>query len=229
LDDALKYSCNIFFYHAGLETGEAKIVRMARQLGMGESTGMVLPWESAGLVPSSQWKRQRGLGAWTKGDTVNLSIGQGYLLVTPLQVAVLGACLGSDGIWRSPSMVRRLTGAGSEDDPRLVPFAREINVAKENLQCLKLGMMKVVNDKDATGYSAHLDNVQVAGKTGTVQTVSDRANKKDHAWFMGYAPAQNPRVALAVGGEGAGTGGLAAAPIAREVFTAYFTQGVSRQ
>ena len=220
LEEALKYSCNVFFYRAGLQTGETRIQAMAGAFGLGAKTGILLPNEASGLLPMEEWKRAHGLGAWKKGDTVNLAIGQGYMLVTPIQMAELGACLGSGGIWRTPMIVR--------NDARFAPFAREISLNRENLKKILQGMIRVVNDKDATGYSAHLDNIVAAGKTGTVQTHLDRANKKDHAWFVGFAPAEDPKIAISVIAEGAGSGGLAAAPIAREIFKAYFKENLSR-
>ena len=227
LEEAMKYSCNVFFYHTGLETGPTRIEAMARAFGLGSRTGFLLQGESAGLMPNQEWKKKNGFGAWTKGDTVNLSIGQGALLVTPLQMAVLSATFASGGIWRVPMIVRPMGGMASSGDEgaadsRLAPFAREISLEKENIGKIARGMTRVVNDKDATGYAAHLENVVIAGKTGTVQTTSDRTNKKDHAWFVGFAPAENPRIALAVVVEGSGSGGLIAAPVAREVMRAYF-------
>lgn len=224
LEEALKYSCNVYFYHAALDTGQSRIEAMARAFGLGERTGFVLPGESAGLLPAPEWKKKMGLGSWTKGDTVNFSIGQGYLTVTPLQLAVLGASLGDGGIWRTPMIVSKVEGMDDANDPRFAPFAREIAVEKQNLEKIRKGMIRVVNDKDATGYSGHLDNVVAAGKTGTVQTTSNRANKKDHAWFVGFAPADKPRIALAVIVEQAGSGGMAAAPVAKEIFKAYFQE-----
>ncbi len=219
LEEALKYSCNVFFYHTGLETGQIRIEAMARAFGLGSRTGFLLSGESAGLLPNQAWKKKNGYGAWTKGDTVNFSIGQGSLLVTPLQMAVLGATFASGGIWRAPMIVRQ---TGEIEDSRLAPFAREIVLEKENIGKIRRGMVRVVNDKDATGYAAHLEGVLIAGKTGTVQTTSDRTNKKDHAWFVGFAPAENPRMAMAVVVEGSGSGGMVAAPVAREVMRAYF-------
>ncbi len=225
LEEALKYSCNVFFYHAGLETGPSRIERVARTFGLGEKTGIVLPGESAGLVPSPEWKKKNRLGTWTKGDTANFSIGQGYLLVTPLQMAVLGAALGNGGVWRSPVLVKNNPSGEESEVSHSSQTSWEISLRPENLEKLKRGMIRVVNDKDATAYSAYLEKMISAGKTGTVQTSSDRASKKDHAWFVGYAPAENPRIVVAVIVEGAGTGGSAAAPLAKELFKVYFKLG----
>ncbi len=219
MEEALKYSCNVFFYHAGLQTGETRIQAMVRAFGLGDRTGIALPGEAHGLLPTEEWKKINGLGSWRKGDTVNLAIGQGYMLVTPIQMAAMGAALGSGGIWRTPIIVR---------EPRAAPFAREISVEKENLKKVRQGMIRVVNDKDATGYAAHLDNILIAGKTGTAQTRADRKSKKDHAWFVGFAPAEAPRIAVAVVLEGVGSGGLNAAPAAKQLFETYFKGSLAR-
>ncbi len=222
LEEALKYSCNVYFYHAGLDIGQQRIEAVSRAFGLGERTGIVLPNEYAGVVPGPAWKKSRGLGGWSKGDTVNVSIGQGYFLVTPLQLAAAASALGSGGIWRMPLLIRGKEDEGHAADSRSAPFAREITLDKANVTEMRKAMIRVVNDKDATGYSGHLDNVTIAGKTGTVQTSSDRASKRDHALFAGFAPAENPKLAIAVVVETAGTGGMAAAPVAREMFRQYF-------
>ncbi len=222
LEEALKYSCNVYFYHAGLDIGQQRIEAMCRAFGLGERTGIVLPNEYAGVVPGPAWKKSRGLGGWSKGDTVNASIGQGYFLVTPLQLAATVSAMGTGGIWRMPLLIRAKEDEGHAPDPRSAPFAREITLDKANVKEMRKAMIRVVNDKDATGHSGRLPDVLIAGKTGTVQTSSDRASKRDHAWFAGFAPAENPKLAVAVVVETAGTGGMAAAPVAREMFRQYF-------
>ncbi|MGI6252715.1 MAG: penicillin-binding protein 2 [Aminivibrio sp.] len=179
---ALQDSCDVYFYQAGLKLGITKLLKWCSLFGLGAPTGIDLPGEAGGTVGGPDWKKARLKETWYHGDTVNYSIGQGFLLTTPLQIARLYAAVANGGRLVRP----RLLYAGEEDDPVLP-------VSKENLNQIKKGLDYVV--KRGTGRRAGSYGISVAGKTGTAQN----AHGPDHALFAGYAPADSPRyVAVAV-------------------------------
>ena len=179
---ALQDSCDVYFYQAGLKLGITKLLKWCSLFGLGAPTGIDLPGEAGGTVGGPDWKKARLKETWYHGDTVNYSIGQGFLLTTPLQIARLYAAVANGGRLVRP----RLLYAGEEDDPVLP-------VSKENLNQIKKGLDYVI--KRGTGRRAGSYGISVAGKTGTAQN----AHGPDHALFAGYAPADSPRyVAVAV-------------------------------
>lgn len=233
LYEALKYSCNTFFYQLGLKVGPERITRVAEAFGLGDLTGSGLTGEKAGLVPSAAWKRTALRDRWHAGDTVSLAIGQGLITVTPLQVARLTAAVANRGTLWKPRLVRRVEG------PDRTLIAREREVAQGQVELapvvfefLHRALWGVVND-GGTGKAARLPDLAVAGKTGTAQTQGFRSDAerkrrdRDHAWFLGWAPADDPQAVVVVFAERVGTGGQIAAPIAREVFRAIFLETVA--
>ncbi len=227
LHQALVHSCNVYFYHLGKELGIESIARQARQLGLGEPTGLNLP-EEGGLIPDEAWSRRVRGTPWYPGETISVSIGQGPVLVTPLQLAVLIGALGS-GRFVPPRLVRSIDGeAVAPAGP-----GRSLELSPRTVQILRRALRGVVNE-GGTGRAARLQRhpeFAVAGKTGTVQVVQASADVdsselpqdlRDHSWFIGYAPADDPSIAFAVFVEHGGHGGERAAPIAREVLEVYF-------
>jgi penicillin-binding protein 2 len=229
LYQAIVRSCNTFFYQLGLKLGAEPIARYARQFGLGAPTEIPLGGEKVGLIPSPQWKRERFGERWHPGDTINVSIGQGQVLVTPLQVARMMSAIANGGILWRPRLVQRVESPGGRvlhAEPAAVTGT--INLSPVVWEFLRRSLWGVVND-GGTGAAARLGRVAVAGKTGTAQTVrgSDAAKGQDHAWFAAYAPAEDPTVVVVVLVERGGKGGQAAAPIARRVLEGIFLERVA--
>jgi len=201
-------SCNVVFMTVGRRVGIARLADMARRFGLGRQTGIELSGESSGLVPDPDWKRERRHQPWYPGDTCQVAIGQGDLLVTPLQAAVEIAVVANGGYRVQPHLVRETGG-------RAVSVQREaVGLSAETIAALRTGLEMVV--ERGTGRSLEGIGVRVAGKTGT----AENPHGKPHAWFIGYAPAEQPRIAVAVLVEGGGHGGSVSAPIAGEVIKA---------
>jgi len=228
LNQALCYSCNCFFYQLGLRLGAREIDRYAQLFGLGHKTGVRLPSERHGTIPSFIWQgKQRG--GWFQGDTVNLSIGQGYLTVTPLQMVRLYSTLVNGGFLYRPSLVKYAIPSGSDVFQKFEPEAiHRIDISSSELAAIRLGLWEVVNHPRGTGRRCKLDFPEVAGKTGTVQVVStlDEEEKpkelQDHAWFIAMVPAEDPDIVLAVFLEHGGKGGESAAPMAQQILKGYF-------
>ena len=214
LEKAIAWSCNVYFCHAGLLTGVDKISEYASLFGLGKKTGIELFGESSGFVPSREWKRVEKKEAWYPGDTANFSIGQGDLLVTPLQIAAVVACIANGGGLVHPHILKRIGGADAAN------FRTEnLNLAKEDIDAVRLGMRLVVEDPDGTGNRAESKMVSISAKTGTVQVGSGIA---PHAWFAGFAPSENPKICFVVFLENGGSGGEAPAEIAKLALEYWF-------
>jgi penicillin-binding protein 2 len=238
LHKAIKESCDVWFYRAGLEAGIDRIAGAAQRLGLGELTGFPFGGERSGLIPSRAWKKKRFGTSWYDGETVISAIGQGFVLATPLQLASMTAALANGGtVWR-PQIVQKVVDLEGETDWIFQPEKlMETAWPAESLKAVQKGMESVVNDIGGTAWRSQLKTVRFAGKTGTAQVVrrkSDEEEKqqegaeipyqyRDHALFVSYAPAQNPRIAVSVVVEHGGHGSSAAAPIARAVYEAYFS------
>ncbi|MGL4543803.1 MAG: penicillin-binding protein 2, partial [Polymorphobacter sp.] len=225
---ALVHSCDVYFYTFGRAAGIDAIASVARRFGFGQKYDLPLPAQAAGIVPDDAWKQKRYGKPWAIAETLNTSIGQGYLIVNPLQLAVMSARLAS----------------GKMVEPRLLADAPRrpappIGISAEHMQIIRDGMIDVVNAGGGTGKQARLrvDGIRAAGKTGSAQvkritmadrragrTSSDRMPYKyrDHALFVAFAPADDPRYAVSVIVEHGSHGGTAAAPIARDVLTFLF-------
>lgn len=221
--EALKYSCDIFFYETALRTGIDKIHDMALKLGLGMPLNVGLDNEKSGLIPSKSWKKAVQGVQWTKGDSANSGIGQGYVLVTPLQLATMLARVVSGGYEIKPTFIRKSVSKKNK--------TKRLKIATRNIELVKQGMYEVVNGVGGTARRArfNLDGIRMGGKTGTTQVrrISMRErrsgiirdenlpwNLRNHAWFMGYAPTDNPRYAVAVIVEHGSSGSGVAAPIA---------------
>ena len=220
--DALMFSCNIFFYNTGLHTGRDAIARMACAFGVDELSGIDLPGEKAGVVPTDEWLKGMRIERWNPGDTVVMAIGQGYVLLTPLREAMIMAAIANGGRIYRPRVVKQVVSPLGDiverEEPQLI---REIPLREKDLQLVREGLGKVVSSNFGTGQKARLEGVAIAGKTGTVQ-VGPEGKRRNHAWFIGYAPCDDPRIVVAVLLEGKESGGFFAAPAARKIFAAYF-------
>lgn len=223
LEAAISQSCDVYFYHIAALLGIDRIAAMAKRFGLGKVTGIDLPGEKPGLVPSRSWKSLVKGKSWLLGETYNASIGQGYVLATPLQLAVMTASLVTNKAVR-PHL------ALSEAP---FPFP-DLKINSEHLKVVLSGMVKVVNDPRGSAYASRImePGLQMAGKTGSTQvrriTKKDREqglagsasrpwHTREHALFVGYAPLDKPRFAVSVLIEHGGSGGKAAAPVARDI------------
>ncbi len=225
---AIVESCNVYFYALGRKLGPEKIKKYANLLGLGEFTEIDLPEEMRGLIPDTEWKENARKEPWYQGDTVILSIGQGYVLLTPIQVASLISTVANSGV-RKP--LHLLNGFyDSEGKFQRIEWElknKESGIKKEFFEILKKCMWGVVND-GGTGRATQIQGLDVCGKTGTVEVVSRGrvASLKPHAWFAGFAPLKNPEIIVVVILENKGKGGEKAAPLARNIFLYYFGKPV---
>lgn len=234
LYEALVNSCDVFFYTVGLRVGIDKLAEYARGFNLGQRTGIPLANELAGLVPTSSWKERRFKEVWVRGETVSAAIGQGFNLVTPLQLAVAFGAIGNGGKLMQPRVVLQTRDMQGVVTPGPAPrLLREIPVSPKNLEIVRAGLEGVVNDPVGTGRRSRVPGVLVAGKTGTSQVVSLEHTEgleeedvvlehRDHAWYAAFAPAKNAEIAVAVIVEHGGSGGSTAAPVAQKVLAKYF-------
>ncbi len=227
--DAIKHSCNAFYYQFGNAAGIDNILKVGHMLGLGEKTGLPLTSESGGVLPGPAWLRSTGFrDRWSNGHTANVSIGQGYVLATPLQMAMVGATVANGGTVYEPRLVDRvLDQKGNpvldEKGQPVVPQTAVIradfhnsDVSPAEMEAIRKGMWKVVNEGGGTAARARMKEMEVAGKTGTAQFF--RSGKKDnHTWFMCFAPYEKPRYAICVFVQGAKAGGAVPAPIAAKI------------
>ncbi len=219
LHRGLVQSCDVFFYNVGNRLGIDRIAQFADLVGFGKRTGIDLPHEAEGTVPSSQWKIRMFRQKWYAGETISVAIGQGALTVTPLQMAYAIGGIATGGVWQRPHLLK-----DRRDDQR----ARSVEINFENVGKVISGMWGVVNE-GGTGGAARLAGLDVCGKTGTAQLASNellKASKlgqamKDNAWFVGFAPRQAPEIVVVALFE-SGLHGNLAAPIVRDVIKAYF-------
>lgn len=225
LHRAIAQSCDVFFYTYGNRMGIEKIAEYAEMAGFGSKTGIDLPHEASGLVPSPKWKMRAYRQKWFAGETISVSIGQGALIVTPIQLASAVGGLATGGVWQKPHLVRN---SGAE------AAARKANLNLENVSKVVYGMYGVVNE-GGTGARARIPGVEVCGKTGTAQLASNDFLKSaagrhlaDNAWFISFAPKSNPEIVVVALFE-AGAHGNLAAPIARDVLKAYFDKKSRQQ
>jgi penicillin-binding protein 2 len=217
---AITESCDVYFYLAGKEAGINSIAEYARQFGLGEETGIRLVKEKTGLIPDKAWKKRVKNEPWYLGETYNASIGQGYVLTTPAQLAMMISAISNGGYIYEP----RLTRIESPVEP-----VRKVKVKKETLDIIKDALRGVVADEHGTGYAARSTVVDIGGKTGTAQVISAKRRQqvpealRDHAWFVAFAPVENPEIALVVFVEHGGHGSETAAPIAKKAIEAYLS------
>ncbi|MCD6582374.1 MAG: penicillin-binding protein 2 [Desulfuromusa sp.] len=236
LAKALRESCDVWFYQVGLELGIDKLSAAAKEFGLGSPVGYPLPGERSGLIPTREWKRQRYNKPWYAGETVIASIGQGFVLATPMQLVVMMAAIANDGKVLKPQVIRQIEDwEGNlllQSEPKVV---RQIDYSPKIWKAVQDGLVAVVNAPRGTGHAAYLEDVLVAGKTGTSQVVRRRSDEEEeldkdgkipyrfrpHALFVAYAPAEKPEIAIAVVVEHGQSGGRAAGPIAKQIIQRY--------
>ncbi len=216
LGNALKRSCNEYFYQVGLKVGPLPIVAMARRFGLGKKTGIGISGEKEGLLPSQTALERK----WYPGDTVNLSIGHGSILVTPIQVACLIAAIANNGIYYQPQLILKWVDDNGKEHEQEVPAGISLPVDREQLDLVKQGLFRVVEEAGGTAYSTRIEDLPAAGKTGTVELQKGRG-KQNICWYAGFAPYEEPEIALAVVVEKGESGGQTAGPVARAVFREY--------
>jgi penicillin-binding protein 2 len=223
---AIAQSCNVFFYNVGIRLEISRIAAYAKRLGLGAVTGIDLPHEVSGLIPSPEWKMRVLKTPWYGGETVSVAIGQGQVSATPLQMARVAAAIANGGKLVRPHLVKSVGG-----EAQAIDTPRDLGLKPETLAIVKSGMKAVV--AEGTGWRARLPGVEVAGKTGSAQVVAKSRLEKTptanaiipHGWFVAFAPADHPRIALAVLVEHAGSGGEGAAPVAHDILAAFFGLG----
>jgi penicillin-binding protein 2 len=231
---ALAESCDVFFFQVGERLGVDRLAQYAKSCGLGMHTGIHLDEEAAGLIPTSAWKLRKIGVPWQGGETLSVAIGQGFNLVTPIQMVSLVAAVGNGGTRYKPLVVDRAQAAGGPlvnvELPQ--PMGR-LPASDKTLQLVKIALVDAVSKREGTGWIARIPGVQVAGKTGTAQVVAMEQGDeeksledtpfrlRDHAWFVAFAPAEEPQIAVAVLVEHGGHGATAAGPIAREMIKMY--------
>ena len=224
----MKQSCDVYYYDLALKVGIEKISAMANRFGLGIKHDLPLSSVAAGLAPTKQWKQSARGANWVIGDTVNASIGQGFTLSSPLQLALMTARIATNRIV-TPRLIKSIDGIEQPSGA-----GEPLGVSENNIRKVRKGMQVVVNDRRGTAYRSRIiaDEMRMAGKTGTSQvrniTAAERARgvsrnedlpweRRDHALFVAFAPYDKPRYALSVLVEHGGGGSAAAAPIARDV------------
>jgi len=217
LHKGIVQSCDAYFYNVGNKTGIDSLAFYATQTGLGEKSGIDLPNEATGTVPSPEWKLRNFRQKWFAGETISVSIGQGALTVTPLQIARAIGGVAMGGVWHTPHLLLSATKSEKPHEWALNP---------ENVRKIVDGMYGVVNEPGGTGVRAKLQGLDVCGKTGSAQTASNEyahshQDVKDNAWFVEYAPCHNPEIVVSVLWESA-EHGMLSAPIARDVMKAWF-------
>lgn len=233
--DAIRHSCNIYFYNLGKEMGIEEISQYARMLGLGAKTGIDLPGEKVGLVPDPDWKLRVKNEPWQKGETISVSIGQSFMLVTPIQIAAHTALIANRGIRITPHLFKSLsTSEGERNREYNIPSSHTVNIDPSIFEKVIQGMWQVVNEQ-GTGWAAMVSGYDVCGKTGSTQLISEDKSEeaeeekkeeeeeeiKTHSWFTGFAPRDNPEIVVTVLVEYGGMGGATAAPLARRLFNLY--------
>ncbi|MGF1511926.1 MAG: penicillin-binding protein 2 [Myxococcota bacterium] len=232
LSDSLKHSCDVFYYNMGRRLGLNPIASVGRRMGFGQPTGVDLPSESRGIMPDERWYDKNLPEGYTLGAAVNASIGQGAVVATPLQLAVAYAALANGGTVLEPRIARRIERWDGELLRRIEPRVRgQVELDPEAMALVRDGLRRVVNEPGGTAYGKRLRDLVVAGKTGTAQVArlgQDRRSSRkadwrlrDHAWFVAYAPADDPKVVVVVFNEHGGGGSSTAAPIAMKVVKAW--------
>ena len=227
LRGAIVNSCNVYFYQAGLRTGIDEIVRVSRAFGLGEPPGLGLGDEAKGSLPNPNSKG-RGQPPWTAGNTVVSSIGQGLVVTSPMQLLAMVSAIANGGTIYRPWVVKKIVSLSGDVLEEYEPEAiRRVDEKPETLAFVRQAMLAVVDE--GTGARSKIPGVPIGGKTGTAQVVKKGDEKrnpdvKDHAWFVSFAPVNNPKIAVVVLVENGGFGGLVAAPVAKAVYEAAFRE-----
>jgi len=226
---ALVESCDVYFYTMGERIGWDRVAEYARKLGYGSLTGIRLPDEKPGLIPTTAWKKKRTGEAWYPGDTYINSIGQGFVLVSPIQACQMMSAVANGGRFFRPLLLKQTRNRETEEVKVFTPeHTSSVMLDPNVLQEVRSALAGVVNEPGGTAHAAATPLATVGGKTGTAQVIAQKVpgrklseETRDHAWFIGFAPVENPKIAVAVVVEHGGHGGSAAAPIAKKVIEEY--------
>jgi penicillin-binding protein 2 len=225
---AMAASCDVWFYQAGQRTGVEAIARMAREFGLGQPTGLDYSRDAGGLVPTPAWKREHHGDRWWDGDTAQMAIGQSFLLTTPLQMANVAAMLANGGTrWRPHILKRITTPAGVVLHAQQPQVVARLRARRDNIEAVRQTMLAAVNSSLGTSRQAAVRGLNIAGKTGTAEH-DTRHGRINRAWFIGFAPYEEPSLALAVLIEEGQSGGHTAAPVAGEIFAKVFGKEMAR-
>jgi penicillin-binding protein 2 len=220
---AIVESCDVFFYNVGLRLGVDRIHDFGNTLGLGRVTGIDLPNEQKGLLPSTEWKKRRYNQPWYEGETVSVAIGQGAVWLTPIQLAMLSSFVAGDGKNYKPQIVNRIVSTEGKVIKTFEPIVNaDLKLKPGVLTIVKDGMRGVVNEPGGTAGASKVQSVLMSGKTGTAQAGSDKVKLGDHAWFIAYAPSDDASVAMAILVEHGLHGSSAAAPIAKGITETLF-------
>ena len=224
LQAAIRYSCNVYLFHAALEAGPEAVQAMARSCGFGRPTEISLDFERPGLVPDNEWKRRERRDSWRDGDTCNLAIGQGALLVTPIQMGLYAAALANGGtLWKPRLVARIVSAAGVTNEIPAEPAAQGPHWDARHIATVRAGMRDAVNELDGSGKRAKLDGIVVAAKTGTAEYGVKGSGRK-MTWMIAFAPFDEPRYAVALLVEDGVSGGTTAAPRVKQLLTRTFNE-----
>jgi penicillin-binding protein 2 len=225
--NAIVHSCDVFFYNIGMRMGIDRIAKYAKMLGFGAKTGIDLPSEESGLVPSEEWVQRVYHRKWYPGETISVSIGQGAVIVTPMQVAYMIGGLASGGDFKQPHLLKDAQNVGD----------RRISISDSTVEKVTQGMYGVVNEGGGTAAAIKLQGIEFCGKSGTAQVIGENAKTRfgkgekkfnNNAWFVGYAPRRDPEIVVAVLVEEGGHGASASGPIVRDIIKAYYDKKVKK-
>jgi penicillin-binding protein 2 len=232
---AIAQSCDVFFYKLGGKIGVDTLAQYAKGSGLGKSTGILIENERNGLIPTSAWKKKRFKESWKGGENLSIAIGQGYNLVTPLQLAVFISAVGNGGTIYKPRILKSIVDTSGNVVKKTEPEIKGgLPAGKETLRIVRKGLLDVVHGVRGTARNyAKIKGVKIAGKTGTAQVFSRKKGEKfdnkklaktlkDHAWFVCYAPADNPIIAISIMVEHGEHGSSEAAPVAKQIIAKYF-------
>jgi penicillin-binding protein 2 len=232
---ALAESCDVYFYNVGQRLNIDKLAKYATACGLGSKTGIGFEQEGEGLIPTTIWKKKRFGSPWSSGETISSVIGQGYNLVTPIQMLVLTSAIANGGNIVKPYVMKKIeTPDGKVIIDGKTEIVGSMSVSQSTLDIVKKGLWEVVNKNYGTAWSARPGGgIEMSGKTGTAQLVGRRQNEtsyerklpdhfKPHAWFVSYAPSSDPKIAISVIIEHGEHGSSAAGPVARELVKCYF-------
>ena len=229
LNQAITESCDVFFYEIGARVGIDALSSISQKFGLGKKTGLDLPGETTGIMPSRQWKIEKRGSAWFDGDTINMSIGQGFMLVTPIQLALMTGIIANKGRFMPPQLIKAVNSIPTKSQLLNTPF----EIQDEHWKYIHNAMANVVHSSTGTAKLINKDlNYKIAGKTGTAQVISISAEEDydkskidpsqwDHALFIAFAPLDDPEIAVALIVENGEFGSVTAAPIAKTVLDAY--------
>jgi penicillin-binding protein 2 len=243
ITQAIEVSSNIFFYKMGIALGIDRLAPYAKLLGLGQKTNISLSHEAPGLIPTSEWKLRKLGEEWQPGENLSNAIGQGFVLVTALQMALAYNTIGLEGQVVKPFLIKKVLDQDSkvvhEFEPKILRDATQPNefgvtIDKESFKSVKEGMRRVVNGERGTARGSKLDGLEMAGKTGTTQVRSFSAEEiykrcdsrpiflRHHGWFVAFAPVENPEITVAVLAQHACSGAVGGAPVVHDVMKAYF-------